>query len=65
MPKQRLDKLMVERGLAPSREKAQALIMAGQVVVGDHAAVKAGQQVSEEVEIRIKGNLLRYVSRGA
>jgi len=38
--------------------------MAGQVVVGDHAAVKAGQQVSEEVEIRIKGNLLRYVSRG-
>jgi len=64
MPKQRLDKLMVERGLAPSREKAQALIMAGQVVVGDHAAVKAGQQVSEEVEIRIKGNLLRYVSRG-
>ena len=55
---------MVERGLAPSREKAQALIMAGQVVVGEHAAAKAGQQVTEEVEIRIKGELLRYVSRG-
>lgn len=62
--KQRLDKLMVERGLAPSREKAQALIMAGQVVVGDHAAEKAGQQVTAEVEIRIKGEVLPYVSRG-
>ncbi len=62
--KQRLDKLMVERGLAPSREKAQALIMAGQVVVGDHAAEKPGQQVTADVEIRIKGEVLRYVSRG-
>lgn len=62
--RQRLDKLMVERGLAPSREKAQALIMAGQVVVGDHAAEKAGQQVLPEVDIRIKGELLPYVSRG-
>lgn len=64
LAKQRLDKLMVERGLAPSREKAQALIMAGQVVVGDHAAEKAGQQVSAEVEIRVKGELMPYVSRG-
>jgi len=62
--KLRLDKLMVERGLAPSREKAQALIMAGQVVVGDHAAQKAGQQVTAEVEIRIKGEVMPYVSRG-
>ncbi len=62
--KQRLDKLMVERGLAPSREKAQALIMAGQVVVGDHAAEKAGQQVLPDVEIRIKGEVMPYVSRG-
>ena len=62
--KQRLDKLMVERGLAPSREKAQALIMAGQVVVGDHAAQKAGQQVTAEAEIRIKGEVMPYVSRG-
>jgi len=62
--KQRLDKLMVERGLAPSREKAQALIMAGQVVVGDHAVDKAGRQVAGDVEIRIKGDVLPYVSRG-
>lgn len=60
----RLDKLMVERGLTPSREKAQALIMAGQVVVGDHAAEKPGQQVLPDAEIRIKGELLPYVSRG-
>ena len=64
MPKQRLDKLMVERSLSPSREKAQALIMAGQVVVGDHVAEKAGQQVKADVEIRIKGEILPYVSRG-
>ena len=62
--KQRLDKLMAERGLAPSREKAQALIMAGQVVVGDHAVHKAGQQVAVDAEIRIKGEVLPYVSRG-
>lgn len=62
--KQRLDKLMVERGLCPSRERAQALIMAGQVVVGDHAVTKAGQQVAADVELRIKGEVLPYVSRG-
>ncbi|QEM68570.1 TlyA family RNA methyltransferase [Geobacter sp. FeAm09] len=62
--KQRLDTLMVERGLAPTREKAQALIMAGRVVVGDHAADKAGQQVAAAAEIRIKGEALPYVSRG-
>lgn len=55
---------MVERGLAPSREKAQALIMAGQVVVGDHAVDKSGHQVPLEAEIRIKGEVLPYVSRG-
>jgi len=55
---------MVEQGLAPSREKAQALIMAGQVVVGDHVAEKSGQQVTTEVKIRIKGELMPYVSRG-
>lgn len=62
--KQRLDKLMVEQGLVPSREKAQALIMAGQVVVGDHAVTKAGQQVAVDADIRIKGEVLPYVSRG-
>ena len=62
--KQRLDKLLVERGLAPSREKAQALIMAGQVVVGDHVVDKAGQQVACDTDIRIKGEVLPYVGRG-
>lgn len=62
--KQRLDKLMVDRGLAPTQERAQALIMAGQVVVGDHAVSKAGQQVPGNVEIRIKGDVLPFVSRG-
>ncbi|MDA8431184.1 MAG: TlyA family RNA methyltransferase [Geobacteraceae bacterium] len=62
--KQRLDKLMAERGLTPSREKAQALIMAGQVVVGDHTVDKSGQQVAVDAEIRIKGGVLPYVSRG-
>lgn len=62
--KQRLDKLMVERGLTTSQEKAQALIMAGQVVVGDHAVDKSGQQVAIDAEIRIKDGNLPYVSRG-
>lgn len=62
--KQRLDKMMVERGLTPSREKAQALIMAGQVVVGEHTVDKSGQQVAVDAEIRIKGVILPFVSRG-
>jgi len=62
--KERLDKLVLERGLAPSREKAKALIMAGQVVVDDHLADKAGLMVSVEAEIRLKGEPLPYVSRG-
>ena len=62
--KQRLDILMVKRGLAPSPEMARALIMAGQVVVGEHTIDKAGHQVNGEAEIRIKGELQPYVSRG-
>jgi 23S rRNA (cytidine1920-2'-O)/16S rRNA (cytidine1409-2'-O)-methyltransferase len=62
--KERLDKLVLERGLAPSREKAKALIMAGQVVVDDHLADKAGLMVNVEAEIRLKGEPLPYVSRG-
>lgn len=62
--KLRLDTLMVMRGLAPSLEKAQALIMAGQVVVGDHAVDKSGQPIARDADIRIKGNVLPYVSRG-
>ena len=62
--KERLDKLVLERGLAPSRERAKALIMAGQVVVGDHLADKAGLMVDITAEIRLKGEPLQYVSRG-
>ena len=64
MSKQRLDKLILERGLAPSVEKARALIMAGQVVVGDHTVDKAGQQVAADADIRLRGESLPYVSRG-
>jgi 23S rRNA (cytidine1920-2'-O)/16S rRNA (cytidine1409-2'-O)-methyltransferase len=62
--KERVDRLLVERGLAPSRERARALIMAGQVVVNDHAAAKAGEMVPVDAVIRLKGELLPYVSRG-
>lgn len=64
MAKERLDKIILERGLAPSRERAKALIMAGQVVVGDHMADKAGQLVALDAEIRLKGEVLPFVSRG-
>ena len=62
--KERIDKLVVDRALAPSREKARALIMAGQIVVNDHVAEKAGQMVSVDAEIRLKGEPLPFVSRG-
>ena len=62
--KERLDKLIVDRGLVPSRERARALIMAGQVVVGGHLADKAGQMVPVDAEIRLKGESLPFVSRG-
>ncbi len=62
-PKQRLDSLLVERGLAESRTQAQALILAGQVVAGDQRADKPGSLVPSDVLIRIKEKL-RYVSRG-
>lgn len=62
--KERLDKLMVERGLAESREKARALILAGQVVVGDHGVDKAGHLVHITADIRVKGERLPFVSRG-
>ncbi|MDD2899940.1 MAG: TlyA family RNA methyltransferase [Desulfuromonadaceae bacterium] len=64
MTKKRLDNLMLERGLAPSIEKARALIMAGQVVVDDHTVDKAGQVVALGAGIRVKGASLQYVSRG-
>jgi 23S rRNA (cytidine1920-2'-O)/16S rRNA (cytidine1409-2'-O)-methyltransferase len=62
--KVRLDKLLLERGLAGSRERAQALILAGKVLVGGQKAEKAGTAVDAEAEIRLLGADLRYVGRG-
>lgn len=60
----RLDQLLVERGLAPSREKARALVLAGAVVVGEHRAEKPGQRVDPAAAVRLKGEPNPYVSRG-
>nr|WP_216627461.1 TlyA family RNA methyltransferase [Corallococcus exercitus] len=59
-----MDVLVVERGLAESRTKAQALILAGQVVVADQRVDKPGSLVPVEAELRLKGEVLPYVSRG-
>ena len=55
---------MVERGLVESRARAQALILAGQVLVREQRIDKAGQLIDADAEIRIKGDTLRYASRG-
>lgn len=65
MPRERLDKVLVDRGLAASRERARALIMAGNVIVGDHAETKPGTQVDPAVAISLKAEDHPYVSRGA
>ena len=62
--KKRLDVLLVERGLATSREKAKAMIMAGEVLVDNEREDKAGSMFPVEVEIVLKGKPLPYVSRG-
>jgi len=62
--KVRLDKLLVDRGLAASRERAQAMILAGTVLVGDQKFEKAGAQVADDASIRLLGEDLKYVSRG-
>lgn len=62
--KERLDVLITKRQLAPSREKAKALIMAGQVFVDGERIDKAGTMVGNETEIVIKGDACPYVSRG-
>src|ERR1041384_4453499 len=61
--KQRIDVLMFERGLAPSREKARAMIMAGEVLVDDQPVSKPGASVDPDVDIVVK-NKPRFVSRG-
>jgi 23S rRNA (cytidine1920-2'-O)/16S rRNA (cytidine1409-2'-O)-methyltransferase len=62
--KLRLDKLLVDRGLAGSRERAQALILAGNVLVDGQKRDKAGAQVAADAPIRLLGEDLKYVSRG-
>ena len=62
--KSRLDLVLVARGLAPTREKAQALILAGLVEVGGRRAEKAGEAVAEDAEISVAGPEHPYVSRG-
>jgi 23S rRNA (cytidine1920-2'-O)/16S rRNA (cytidine1409-2'-O)-methyltransferase len=62
--KSRLDKLILQRGLAPSRERAQALILAGRVLVNEQKLEKAGAAVADDVSIRILGDDLPYVGRG-
>lgn len=62
--KERLDVLLVNRGFAPSREKAKALIMSGDVFVDGQREDKAGSMFLETVDIEVHGNTLRYVSRG-
>ena len=64
MAKKRLDIVVFERGLAESRQKAQALIMAGEVFSGDRKLDKAGMAVSEDIPLEVRGNSLRYVGRG-
>jgi len=62
--KVRIDKLLVERGLVPSRERAQALVLAGRVLVNGQKIEKAGAAVESDAELRLLGEDLRYVSRG-
>ena len=62
--KERLDILLVKKGLCPSREKAKASIMAGIVYVDGQKSDKAGNMVDEDAEIIVKSNICPYVSRG-
>lgn len=64
MAKMRLDVLMTQRGLAESRQKAQAIIMSGQVYVNDQKQTKAGAPMTGEEKIEVRGKTLAYVSRG-
>ena len=64
MAKIRLDTYITEQGLAPSREKAKALIMAGVVFVDNQKEDKAGTMISESQKVEVRGGELKYVSRG-
>ena len=62
--KTRLDVAIFERGLAKSREEAHALVLAGKVYLGEVKAEKAGQLVSDETAITVRGDACPFVSRG-
>src|SRR5690242_14889881 len=62
--KLRLDKLLVERGLVASRERAQAMILAGRVLVNGQKLEKSGAGVETDADLRLLGEDLKYVSRG-
>jgi len=62
--KVRLDRLLMERGLVDSREKGQALILAGQVLVDDQKVEKCGARVNPDASLRLLGQRSKYVSRG-
>ena len=64
MAKMRADQLLVDRGLAESRARAQALILAGLVFLGDRKIEKAGQQVADDAALEVKGRDHPWVSRG-
>jgi 23S rRNA (cytidine1920-2'-O)/16S rRNA (cytidine1409-2'-O)-methyltransferase len=64
MPKERLDVLVVDRGLAPSRERARAMILAGKVAVNDSVLTKAGASVPDDAAIRVVQPDHPYVGRG-
>ena len=60
----RLDVAVLEAGYAPSREKAKAIIMAGQVYVNNQKVDKAGTEIKKDDVLEVRGNTLKYVSRG-
>ena len=64
MSKERLDVLLVNKGLATSREKAKAIIMSGNVYVVGQKEDKAGQSFPDTAVIEVRGTTLKYVSRG-
>ncbi|MEQ9814216.1 MAG: TlyA family RNA methyltransferase [Azospirillaceae bacterium] len=64
VPKRRVDQLLVERGLAESRSKAQALVMAGQVLAGTRKVAKPGETLAADADLTVRGQDHPWVSRG-
>jgi len=64
MAKTRLDALLLQRGLCETRSKAQAMILAGEVLIEDRPVTKAGAMVAPDIQVRLRGNAIAYVGRG-